>query len=120
MLGIHLSQRERKRHRVVCRAGILCASSPCCKSFYSERQTSTSKSTTNCVRGEICFKEIMSNTRLDLNHSSFTHLICEFLIICRFLFIYIQYLFIAFAYHIYLCCCLILDLCIVSFALSQK
>ena len=31
----------------------------------------------------------MSNTRLDLNHSSFTYLICEFLIIYRFLLIYI-------------------------------
>ena len=40
------------------------------------------------IRGEICFKEIVSNTRLDLNHSSFTHLACEFLIICKYLLIY--------------------------------
>jgi len=32
------------------------------------------------VRGEIYFKEIVSNTRIDLYHSSFTHLVCEFLI----------------------------------------
>ena len=42
------------------------------------------------------------------------------LIIYRFLFIYIQYLFIPFLYHIYLCYYLILDICIVPFALSQK
>ena len=30
----------------------------------------------------------MSNIRLDLNHSFFTHLVCEFLIICKFLLIY--------------------------------
>ena len=47
-----------------------------------------SQSTTNCVRGEICFKKIVSNTRLDLIHSSFTQLVCEFLIICKFLLIY--------------------------------
>ena len=45
------------------------------------------QSTTVCVRGEICFKEIVSNTRPDLNHLSFTHLVCELLIICRFPFI---------------------------------
>ena len=30
-----------------------------------------SKHHSDCVRGEICFKEIESNTRLDLNCSSF-------------------------------------------------
>ena len=45
------------------------------------------QSTTVCVRGEICFKEIVSNTRPDLNHLSFTHLVCELLIIYRFPFI---------------------------------
>ena len=50
----------------------------------------------------------------------FTNLVCESLIICRFLFIYIQYLFIAFAYHIHLCYYLFLDMCIVPFTLSQK
>ena len=69
---------------------------------------------------KIYFKEIMSKTRLDLNCSSFTYLVCEFLVIYRFLFIYIQYLFIAFTYHIYLCYCLFLGLCIISFTLSQK
>ena len=82
---IHLSQRERKRHRVVCRVRTLCACSPCCRSFYDVRG---SQSTTNCVRGEICFKKIVSNTRLDLIHSSFMQLVCEFLIICKFLLIY--------------------------------
>ena len=47
-----------------------------------------SQSITNYVRGEICFKEIVSNTRLDLYYSSFMHLVCEFLIICKFLLIY--------------------------------
>ena len=50
----------------------------------------------------------------------FTHLICKPLIICRFLFIYIQYLFITFAYQFYLCYCLLLNLCFVPFALLQK
>ena len=45
-----------------------------------------SQNTTICVRVEIYFKEIVSNTRLDLNHLSFTHLVCKLLIICRFLF----------------------------------
>ena len=39
-LCIHLSQRERKRHRVVRRVRTLCASSSCCRSFYLRRQTS--------------------------------------------------------------------------------
>ena len=74
------------------------------------RRPWVSKHHSDCVRGEISFKEIVSNIRLDLNHSFFTHLVCEFLIICRFLYIYIQYLFITFAYHIYLCYCLFLDM----------
>ena len=74
-----------------------------------------SQSITNCVRVEIYFKEIVSNTRLDLYHSFFTHLVCEFLIICKLLLIYIQYLFIIFVYHIYLCYCLYLDLYVIPF-----
>ena len=87
-----LCQRERKRHWVVCRAR------PCVLRFrvvdhfiLGGRRPWVSKHHSDCVRGEICFKEIMSNTRLDLNHSSFMHLVCEFLIICRFLLIYIIY-----------------------------
>ena len=38
--------------------------------------------------------------------------------IFTYLFIYIKYLFIVFAYYIYLCYCLFLDLCIVPFTLS--
>ena len=59
----------------------------------------------------------MLNTRLNLNHLSFTHLICEFLIICGFLLLYIQYLFITFACYIYL---LLIFRYVVSFALLQK
>ena len=84
---INLSQRERKKHSIVRRARTLCAFSPCCRSFYSRRQTFVSLKA-GCVRGKICFKEIVSNTRLDLIHSSFTHLVCQFIIIWRFLFIY--------------------------------
>ena len=116
-----LCQRERKRHWEVCRAW------PCVLRFHvvdrfilGGRRLLVSKHHSDCVKGEIYFKEIVSNTRLYLNHSFFTHLVCEFLIICRFLLIYIQYLFIAFAYHIYLCYCLFLDLCIFPFTLSQK
>ena len=74
----------------------------------------------DCVRGEICFKEIVSNTRLNLNHPSFTDLGYEFLIICKFLLICIQYLFIVFVYYINLCYYLYLDLSIVHFALLRK
>ena len=116
-----LCQRERKRHWVVRRTR------PCVLRFRAidhfilgSRHPWVSKHHNDCVRGEICFKEIVSNTRLDLNHSFFTHLVYEFLIICRFLLIYIQYLFIALIYRIYLYFCLYLDLCIVPFALSQK
>ena len=42
----------------------------------------------NLMNHYIRFKEIVSNTKLDLNHPSFMHLVCEFLIICRFLLIY--------------------------------
>ena len=116
-----LCQREIKKHWVVLRAR------PCMLHFRAVdhfilegKRPWVSKYHNDCVRGKICFKEIVSNTRLDLNHSSFTHLVCEFLIIYRFLLIYIQYLFIALVYHIYLCYCLYLDLCVVPFALSQK
>ena len=77
-----------------------------------DRRSWVSKHHSDCVKGEICFKEIVSNTRLDLNHSSFTHLVCEFLIICRFLLIYTVSIY-YFVYHIYLCYCLYLDLHIV-------
>ena len=40
------------------------------------------------MKGEICIKEIVSNTRFDLNNRSFTHLVYELLIICKFLLIY--------------------------------
>ena len=106
-----LCQRERKRHWVVRRAR------PCVLRFHAVnhfilggRRLWVSKYHSDCVMGEICFKEIVSNTRLDLNHLSFTHFVYEFLIICRFLLIYVQYLFIVFVYHIYLCYCLCLDL----------
>ena len=85
-LCIHLSQKEKKKHSIVRRARTLCASSPCCRSFYSRRQSMSLK--VGCVRRKICFNEIVSNTRLDLIHSSFTHLVCQFIIIWRFLFIY--------------------------------
>ena len=94
-----LCQRERKRHWVVRKAW------PCVLRFHvadhfilGGRHLWVSKYHSDCVRGEICFKEIVLNTRLDLNDSSFMHLVCEFLTICRFLLKYIQYLFIAFTY----------------------
>ena len=52
------------------------------------RRLWVSKHHSDCVRGEICFKEIVSNTRLDLNHSSFSIWSVNFLIICKFFFIY--------------------------------
>ena len=106
-----LCQRERKRHWVVHRVQ-LCVLRFCAVDHFilGGRRSWVSKHHSVCVRGEICFKKIVSNTRLYLNHSSFTHLVCEFLIIYKFLLIFIQYLFITFAYHIYLCYCLYLDL----------
>ena len=67
-----LCQKERKRHWVVHRAR------PCVLCFRAVdyfilggRRSWVSKHYNNCVRGEICFKEIVSNTRLDLNCSSY-------------------------------------------------
>ena len=48
---IHLSQRERKRHRLVRRARTQCASSSWCRSFYLGRQTSMSLKATQIVWG---------------------------------------------------------------------
>ena len=116
-----LCQRERKRHWVV-RITRPCVFRFCAVNHFIlwSRRPWVSKHHSDCVRSEIYFKEIVLNTRLDLNHSFFLNLVCEFLIICKFLLIYIKYLFITFTYHIYLCYCLFLDLCIIHFILSQK
>ena len=74
-----------------------------------------SQSTTDCVRSEICFKEMVSNTRLDLNHLSFKHLVCEFLIICRFLFIYLLLLLITF-----ICVIACIQICMLFFLVNHK
>ena len=120
-LCIHLSQRERKKHRVVRKARTLCASSPRYRSFYPGRQTSVSLKTPQIVWGTKFALRRLCQTQ-DLIWIIHPSRIWStgFLIICGFLiyiYIYIQYLFIAFAYHIYLCYCLFLDLCI-RFALS--
>ena len=67
-----LCQRERKRHWVVHRAR------PCVLLFRVEdhfilggKRPRVSKHHSESMRGKICFKEIVSNTRLDLNCSSF-------------------------------------------------
>ena len=84
-----LSQRERKRHRVVRRAQSLCASSPFCRSFYLGRQMSVSLKIPQIIWG------VKSTLRRLCQHKTWfelfilhTHLVCELLIICRFLFIY--------------------------------
>ena len=119
--AVILCQRERKRHWVVRRARS-CVLRFCAIDHFilGGKRPWVSKHDNDYVRGEICFKEIVSKTRLDLNYSFFTYLVCEFLIICRFILIYIQYLFIALVYLIYLCYCLYLDLCVIPFSLSQK
>jgi len=63
------------------------------------------------VSGEICFKKILSNTRLDLNHSFFVHLICEFLIICRFLLIYLAYFYCFCLLHLFVLLLIIISIC---------
>ena len=90
-----LCQRERKRHWVVRRAR------PCVLCFRAidhfilgGRRPWVSKYHSDCVRGEICFKEIVSNKRLDLIHSFFMHLVSKFLIILQISFIYMLYIFI--------------------------
>ena len=67
-----MCQRERKRHWVVHRAW------PCVLRFRAVdhfilggKHPQVSKHHSDCVKGKICFKEIVSNTRLDLNYSSF-------------------------------------------------
>ena len=117
-----LCQRERKGHWVVCRAR------PCVLCFRAIdhfilgcRRSWVSKHHSYCARGEIYFKEIVSITRLDLNYSFFTNLVYEFLIICRFLLIYIFNICLLllsiisiFIFFLYL------DMCVVPFTLSQK
>ena len=117
-----LCQREKKRHWVVCRTR------PCVLRFRAEdhfilggKRPRVSKHHNDCVRGEICFKEIVSNTRLDLNCSSFHAFgLWVFNYLQIYFYTYIQYLFIAFAYQFYLCYCLLLNMCFVPFTLSQK
>ena len=67
-----MCQRERNMHWVVRRAR------PCMLRFCAVdyfilrgRRPWVSKHHSDCVRSEICFKEIVSNTRLDLNCLSF-------------------------------------------------
>ena len=85
-----LCQRERKRHWVVRKARPYMLRFHIVDHFIlGGRRSWVSKHHSDCVMSEICFKEIMANTRIDMNHSLFTHLVCEFLIICRFLLIYI-------------------------------
>ena len=98
-----LCQRERKRHWVIHKAR------PCVFHFcvvdhfiLGGRHLWALKHHSDCVRGEICFKEIVSNTRLNLNHPFFTHLVCEFLIIYKFLYIYIYSVFVYYSYLSYL------------------
>ena len=107
-----LCQRERKRHWVVRRARPCLLRFCAVDHFILGKSLWASKHHNDCVRGEICFKEIMSNIGLDLNHSFFTHLVCEFLIICRFLSIYsvfvyfscLSYLFIVLLIFRSVCC----------------
>ena len=67
-----LSQRERKRHWVVHEA------QPCVLHFHvidhfilGSRRLWVLKHYNDRVKGEICFKEIVSNTKFDMNYSSF-------------------------------------------------
>ena len=118
-----LCQKERKKHWVVRRARLCVLCLRTVNHFILKgRCLWVSKYHSDCVRGEICFTEIMSNTRLNLNHSSFTHLICEFfnyLQISSFIYIYSIY-FLFFVYHIYLCYYLYLVRHVILFTLSQK
>ena len=89
-----MCQRERKRHWVVRRVW------PCVLRFCAVdhfilrgRHLWVLKHHSDYVRGKICFKEIVLNTKLNLIHSSFMHLVCKFLIILHFL-LYMQYIFI--------------------------
>ena len=88
-----LCQKERKKHWVVRRARLCVLCLRTVNHFILKgRCLWVSKYHSDCVRGEICFTEIMSNTRLHPNHSSFTHLIGEFfnyLQISSFIYIYI-------------------------------
>ena len=90
-----LCQRERKRHWVV-RKARPCELCFCVVDHFilGGKRPWVSKHHSDCMRVEICFKEIVSNTRLNLNHSFFMHLVYEFLIICRFFFWKCRFLFI--------------------------
>ena len=112
-----LCQRERERYWVVHRAR------PCVLRFRAEdhfilggRHSRVSKHHSESVRSEICFKEIVSNTRLDLNCSSF-HAFGLWVFNCLQISIYIYSVFINCIYlsHLFV---LFLILCIVLFTLS--
>ena len=88
-----LCQREKKRHWIVHRAWLCVIRFRAVDHFIlGGRRPWVSKHRSDYVRGKICFKEIVLNTKLDLNHPSFMHLVYEFV------------------YHIYLCYCLYLNL----------
>ena len=89
ILCISFCVKERERNiEQFTEHGLVCFVSMLQIILYWEADIREFQSTTDYVRDEIYFKEIVSNTRLYLNHLSFTHLVCEFLIICRFHLIY--------------------------------
>ena len=127
ILFVHsfLCQREREKHWVVRRAR------PCVLRFRAVdhfilggKHPRVSKHHSDCVKGEICFKEIVSNTRLDLNYSSFHAFglwVFNYLQISSHIYIYIYSVFVYCSCLLYLFVFfLYLDLCVVPFALSQK
>ena len=104
-----LCQRERKRHWVVRRARPWVLLLRVVWSFYPRRQTSTSLKAPqwkcerrNLLQGD-CVKHKTWSQLFILSRivHPLKHLICEFSVICRFLIIYIQYLYITFTYYIH-------------------
>ena len=90
ILCIYLSQRKRKRQRLVRRARTLCASFLCYRLFYFGRQTLVNLKEPQIVwEANSALRRLCQKTRIDLYYSFYMHLVCEFLIIYIFLFIVI-------------------------------
>ena len=105
-----MSQKERKRHKVVRRARILCASSPCCRSFYLGRQTSVSLKAPQIVWGAKFALRRLCQTQ-DLIW--IIHLSCIWSVSCSLFadfFLYTYSIYLLLCYHIFLCYYLFLDL----------
>ena len=120
ILCIHLSQRERKKHKVVCKARTWRASSWWCRSFYLRKQTFVSLKTSQIVwvMKFVLRRLCQTQDLICIIHSSCIWSV-SFNYITDF-FLYIPYLFIIFVYHILFVLLLIIRSVCCSLLLNHK